>query len=354
MGRRRAARRRRDTPIRGRASLRSCAVHPDATSPSQVTSNEELDAENQRLRLQLAEARRESYSWRVHVQGIAESRSVIVARMMSQGFGRFAPPGLPAAPLERQAHRGRALAAPRAAGPSRPTPPAATASTTPTPGPAPPSCARGPRPSPTSRSTRWSRSSSSPRDGELPATLATLDAQVYDRTEVVVVGPEAVRCDPAVVVVTASGTFEELANAGVEAANGEFVLVLGAGDLLAPHALCDLVTALQDGADAAYADEDRYDVDHEHQDGHLKPARFGRETLFSYDVVGAPLVVRTTLYKELGGLDATTAPRSPPTTSRCAWPSAPSRSPTSPRCCSAARRSSPRTPSTRPRPRSPS
>ena len=49
----------------GSTSLRSCAVHPDATSPSQVTSNEELIAENHRLRLQLAEARRESYSWRV-------------------------------------------------------------------------------------------------------------------------------------------------------------------------------------------------------------------------------------------------------------------------------------------------
>jgi O-antigen biosynthesis protein len=144
--------------------------------------------------------------------------------------------------------------------------------------------------------------------GELTSTLATLDAQIYDRTEVVVVATEAVRCDPAVIVVTAQGTDEELANAGVEAANGEFVVVLGAGDLLAPHALCDLVTALQDGADAAYADEDRYDEDHEHADGHLKPARFGRETLYSYDVVGAPLLVRTTLHKELGGLDATTAP----------------------------------------------
>ena len=34
-------------------------------------------------------------------------------------------------------------------------------------------------------------------------------------------------------------------------------------------------------------------MDHEHHDGHLKPARFGSETLFSYDVIGAPLLVRT-------------------------------------------------------------
>ncbi|HEY8081819.1 MAG TPA: glycosyltransferase, partial [Acidimicrobiales bacterium] len=144
--------------------------------------------------------------------------------------------------------------------------------------------------------------------GELARTLVTLDAQVYDRTEVLVVTPRAVRCDPSVQVLEATGTDEALANAGVAAASGEFVVVCEAGDLLAPHAVCDLVTALQDGADAAYGDEDRYDEDHEHHDGHLKPARFGHETLLSYDVVGAPLLVRTALYRELGGLDAATAP----------------------------------------------
>ena len=282
-------------------------MHPDATSPSQVTSNEELIAENHRLRLQLAEARRESYSWRVAVQGIAESRSVIVARMMSQGFGRFAPPG-----SRRRRWSGKLTEAVlwvRRRG--RPVPPYATRRYR--------QYYAHARPGPSqlrSRAAALVYLEVHPvvsvvvvaEHGDLQATLASLDAQIYDRTEVVVVASRELRCDPAVVVVTASGTFEELANAGVEAANGEFVLVCGAGDLFASHALCDLVTALQDGADAAYADEDRYDVDHEHHDGHLKPARFGRETLFSYDVIGAPLVVRTTLYKELGGLDATTAP----------------------------------------------
>jgi GT2 family glycosyltransferase len=282
-------------------------VHPDETSPSVVTSNEELLAENHRLRLQLAEARRESYSWRVHVQGIAESRSVIVARMMSQGFGRFAPPG-----TRRRRWCGKLTEGVlwiRRRG--RPVPPYATRRYR--------QYYAHARPGPSqlrSRAAALVYLEVHPvvsvvvvaEHGELAATLATLDAQVYDRTEVVVVAPREVRCDPAVVVVRASGTFEELANAGVEAANGEFALVCGAGDLFASHAVCDLVTALQDGADAVYADEDRYDVDHEHVDGHLKPARFGRETLFSYDVIGAPLLVRTTIYKELGGLDTTTAP----------------------------------------------
>jgi O-antigen biosynthesis protein len=282
-------------------------VHPDATSPSQVTSSEELVAENHRLRLQLAEARRESYSWRVHVQGIAESRSVIVARMMSQFFGRVAPPGSLRRRWSGKLTEGVLWVRRR----GRPVPPYATRRYR--------QYYAHARPGP---SQLRSRAAALPYleihpvvsvvvvadSGELASTLGTLDAQVYDRTEVVVVTHLEVRCDPAVVVVHASGAFEELANAGVEAANGEFAIVCGAGDLFASHALCDLVTALQDGADAAYADEDRYDADHEHLDGHLKPARFGRETLFSYDVVGAPLCVRTTLYKELGGLDTTTAP----------------------------------------------
>ena len=263
------------------------------------------------------------------------------------------PPAPPGAARSRRAVTS-ALRARRGAATGLPAHPPLPPVLRPRAGPAPPSCARGPRPSPTSRSTRWSRSSSSPSTASSPPRSATLDAQVYDRTEVVVVAPGELRCDPAVVVVTASGTFEELANAGVEAANGEFTLVCGAGDLFASHALCDLVTALQDGADAAYADEDRYDLDHEHQDGHLKPARFGRETLFSYDVIGAPLVVRTTALQGARGARRHDRAPSPPTTSRCAWPSAPSRSPTSPRCCSAVRRTSPRTPSTRRPPRSPS
>jgi O-antigen biosynthesis protein len=144
--------------------------------------------------------------------------------------------------------------------------------------------------------------------GELAATLVSLDAQIYDRVEVLVVSSRPLRCDPSVRVLEAQGSDEALANAAVDEATGEFVVVLHAGDLLASYALCDLVTALQDGADGAYGDEDRYDVDHEHADGHLKPASFGRETLFSYDVVGAPLVVRTELYRALGGLDESTAP----------------------------------------------
>jgi len=282
-------------------------VHLDAAKPSMVKSDEELVAENHRLRLQLAEARRESYSWRVHVQGIAESRTVIVARMASQSFGRFAPRG-----TRRRRWCGKLAEGVlwlRRRG--RPIPPYATRRYR--------QYYAHARPGPSQLRSRAAALAYLERhplvsvvvvagQGELDRTLVTLDAQVYDRTEVLVVSPRPLRCDPSVTVLEATGSTESLANAGVKKASGEFSVVLQAGDLLAPNALCDLVTALQDGADAAYGDEDRYDEDYEHHEGHLKPARFGPETLLSYDVVGAPLLVRTELYVDLGGLDEAAAP----------------------------------------------
>ena len=279
----------------------------DFATSRKVTSPEELAAENHRLRLQLAEARRESYHWRVHVQGIAESRAVIVARMMAQAFGRVAPPG-----SRRRRWSGRmteGLLWVRRRG--RPIPPYATRRYR--------QYYAHARPGPSqlrSRAAALAYLETHPvvsvvvvdDGGDLQGTLASLDAQVYDQVRVLVASNEPVRTDPSVTPVVTDGTSEALANAGVRKADGAFVCVLRAGDLLAPHAICDLVTALQDGSDAAYGDEDRYDEDHEHQDGHLKPARFGHETLLSYDVVGAPLLVRRDLYDELGGLDEATAP----------------------------------------------
>jgi GT2 family glycosyltransferase len=131
-----------------------------------------------------------------------------------------------------------------------------------------------------------------------PATLASLDAQCYDRIErVVAPGGEG-----------ATASRSSRCNAAVDAATGEFVFVLRAGDRLEPHAVFDLVGAVQDGSDAAYGDEDRLDAEGQHVGAHLKPARFGHETLFSYDVVGAPLLVRRELFVELGGFDERAEP----------------------------------------------
>jgi GT2 family glycosyltransferase len=144
--------------------------------------------------------------------------------------------------------------------------------------------------------------------GDLAATLASLRAQVYDRVEVLVVAPRATTVPSPARSLVAEGGFETLANAAVAAATGEYVVVVRAGDVLGAHCVFDLVVAVQDGADAAYGDEDRVDELGEHHDGHLKPAAFGRETLLSYDVVGAPLLVRRELVVDLGGFDPAASP----------------------------------------------
>ena len=146
-------------------------------------------------------------------------------------------------------------------------------------------------------------------DGEgLAETLAALDTQVYDRTEVLVAATAPLGLRHPATVLVASGDRATRLNEAVAAATGSFVLVLDAGDLVEPRCVSDLVACVLEGNDAAYGDEDTYDEDHEHDHGHLKPSAFGRETLYSYDVVGAPLLVARDLFVELGGYDATRTP----------------------------------------------
>jgi GT2 family glycosyltransferase len=276
----------------------------------ELTSIDELQAENERLRLQLAEAQREVYEWRVHVQVIAESRAVIVARLMAESFAKLAPAG-----TRRRRWSGKlteALLWIRRRG--HPVPPYATrryrqyyAHT---------------RPSDAQLRSRAAALSFIERHpvvsvvvadgrGDLAATLGTLSSQVYDRVEVLVVSSGAPVIPESVALLAQDGPTEAQLNAAVDAATGDYVLALAAGDLLAPHAIYDLVACVAEGYDAAYGDEDRYDQAHEHVDGHLKPATFGRETLYSYDVVGAPLLVDRALFQKLGGYDEATTPIAP-------------------------------------------
>jgi GT2 family glycosyltransferase len=144
--------------------------------------------------------------------------------------------------------------------------------------------------------------------GDLSVTLGSLAAQVYDRIEVLVVAPGPIELAAPVRSVPCEGSETVRFNAGVNAATGEFVCCLLAGDVLAPNAIFDLVIAVQDDSLAAYGDEDRIDARGEHTAGHLKPAAFGRETLYSYDVVGAPLMVSRELFGTLRGYDESTDP----------------------------------------------
>lgn len=282
-------------------------MEDDEARSSKEPSREELAAENQRLRLQLAEARRETYVWRSNVQAIAESRAVIVARMMSRTFLKVAPPGSLRRRWAGKLTEGVLWLRRR----GEPVPPYGVrryrqfyAHT---------------RPSPSSLRSRTASLGYlelhpnvsvvvATGNGDLERTLESVRAQVYDRVEVLVAGAHSRSVPAGVIAVAHEGPAEDRVNAAVAEATGDFVLALEAGDLLAPHALVDLVAAVQDGSDAAYGDEDRYDEHDEHVDWHLKPAAYGHETHLSYDVIGAPLLVRTSLFRALGGLDASAAP----------------------------------------------
>jgi GT2 family glycosyltransferase len=282
-------------------------VDGDETTSPPERSRDELIAENQRLRLQLAEARRETHVWRANVQAIAESRAVIVARMMSRSFLKLAPPGSLRRRWSGKLTEGLLWLRRR----GEPVPPYSVrryrqyyAHTVP------------------STSALRSRTASltylelhpvvsvvvATGAGDVERTIESIRAQVYDRCEVLVAGGGRRAGVSGVITVSHKGPAEDRVNAAVKEATGEFVVVLDAGDILSPHAIVDLVAAVQDGSDAAYGDEDRVDEESEHVDWHLKPARFGHETHLSYDVIGSPLLVRTSLFGEVGGLDASTAP----------------------------------------------
>ena len=271
------------------------------------TPHDALLAENQRLRVQLAFARQESFAWRVHVQGIAESRAVIVGRALATAFGHLAPTG-----SRRRRWLGKVVEAAmwvRRRGK-----------------PVPPYEVRRYRQyyahARVGESALRSRVATLPflerhltvsvvvatGRGDLSVTLGSLAAQVYDRIEVLVVAPGPIELAAPVRSVLCEGSETVRFNAGVEAATGEFVCCLLAGDALAPNAIFDLIVAVQDDSLAAYGDEDRIDARGEHTAGHLKPAAFGRETLYSYDVVGAPLMVSRELFGALRGYDESTTP----------------------------------------------
>jgi GT2 family glycosyltransferase len=95
-------------------------------------------------------------------------------------------------------------------------------------------------------------------------------------------------------------------NAALQLAQGEFVAFMDNDDELAPHALEACVQALnQDRTiDVIYSDEDKLGYDGQQEEPFYKPdwsPQFLREVMY----VGHLLVARSSLVREIGGLDAT-------------------------------------------------
>lgn len=94
-------------------------------------------------------------------------------------------------------------------------------------------------------------------------------------------------------------------NEGMKAASGEYVLILSAEDMLAEHALFEVMQAMkkEPQAELIYADNDHVDEKGEvFTDPVFKPD-FNRYLLRSMDYIGGFVVIRKDFFEEVGGFD---------------------------------------------------
>jgi len=91
-------------------------------------------------------------------------------------------------------------------------------------------------------------------------------------------------------------------NAALEAARGEYVAFMDHDDELAPHALLEVVAAVNEtGADFIYTDEDGIDAEGQRISPHFKPD-FSPELLLSHNYVTHLVAVSRGLLRRVGGL----------------------------------------------------
>ncbi|WP_407742805.1 glycosyltransferase [Hyalangium sp.] len=150
----------------------------------------------------------------------------------------------------------------------------------------------------------------------LRACIESVRAQSYERWELCVVdegtqGSSAVRMlekytreDPRIRFVRMAGRGSaEAFNAGLTLAQGEFVGLLGAGDLLSPHALAEVVLRLgrEPETDLLYSDEDRCDDTGRRFDPFFKPD-WSPDLMRSVNYIRRFAVVRRALLETVGGL----------------------------------------------------
>lgn len=93
-------------------------------------------------------------------------------------------------------------------------------------------------------------------------------------------------------------------NRGAQWASGEYLLFLDHDDVLDPYALSAFAQEILKGTqipDILYADEDRFDEEGDRIQPGFKPA-YSPEKLLSTNYIHHPVVIRRTLFQELGGL----------------------------------------------------
>lgn len=136
------------------------------------------------------------------------------------------------------------------------------------------------------------------------ATLRTLRDQVYERWTARVL-LDAGADDPAAAELHALADRDPriaiVPPGGDRFGDADFVGPLDPFDRLEPHALFELVLALQDGADVVYSDEDRLDERGVPGDAWFKPD-WSPETLLTRDYAGRLCLMRRALLDEVGGV----------------------------------------------------
>lgn len=99
------------------------------------------------------------------------------------------------------------------------------------------------------------------------------------------------------------GGISAATNEAARHAQGEFLLLLDSDDLLAPHALTKLATAIEHkpATDFIYSDNDKMDINGYRFDPEFKP-EWSPETMLAYCYVGHLKCIRRSLFERVGGL----------------------------------------------------
>ena len=142
-------------------------------------------------------------------------------------------------------------------------------------------------------------------------TIASVSAQTYPRTEIILVNDGSDKPESMAVLEQASrlvGTYIERANggpgaarnAGFHAARGEYVAPLDADDLLQPAYLAECLTALRDSAAAfAYTDFHVFGT----QNYPERPGEYNLYRLLDRNYLTYAALIRKTAWENSGGYD---------------------------------------------------
>jgi|GEM_PF-903341 len=143
------------------------------------------------------------------------------------------------------------------------------------------------------------------------ASLASIECQTHRHWELIlVVDPDATATGPAwraelsrrdsrISIAPRDGASALAEEQALRSARGSWILVVKAGDQLAPHAL-EALLAASERADIVYADDDLVDDDGRHTRPRFKPA-FSPTRLRHVDYIGRPVLLRRSLVQRLGG-----------------------------------------------------